>query len=129
MKYALWILFLSSSALHATSGSANDYRQISDCIITGDKYIEIAKNLEKENPRLSGLLITDADIHNIRAAEVECAKKSPDEKAALKKEWENEISARYGIAMPPNSPPSSTNSFDHYFSPGGLFNPIHVDVR
>lgn len=129
MKHALLILLLSGSALHTTNGYANDYRLISDCITTGDRYIETAKKIESETPPLRGLLITDTEISAIHAAEEECAKKSADEKAALKKKWQTEIAVRYGLEMPPDQPPSSTTNFDHYFGPGGLFNPIHVEVR
>lgn len=130
MKNTLLILLVTGSVMHIASGSANDYRQISDCITTGDHYIEIAKNLEKENPRLSGLLITDSEISAVRAAEEECTKRSADEKAVLKRKWQKEIAVRYGVETPPDAaPPSNTNSFDHYFGPGGLFNPIHVEVR
>lgn len=130
MKNALLILLVTGSVMHTSDGSANDYRLISDCITNGDRYIEIAKNLEKENPHLSGLLITDSEISAIRAAEVECSKRSPDEKVELKRKWQREIAARYGVETPPDAPPPpNTNSFDHYFGPGGLFNPIHVEVR
>lgn len=129
MKYALLILLLSGSALHTANGYANDYRLISDCITTGDRYIETAKKIESETPRLRGLLVTDTEISAIQAAEEECAKKSADEKAALKKKWQTGVATRYGLEMPPNPPPSSTTGFDHYFAPGGLFNPIHVEIR
>lgn len=127
MKIIPMSLFIVGGIL-STNLSANDYRLISDCITDGDSFIKSAKNIEADNPRLAGLLINDVEITSIREAEAECAKKTPEEKAELKQKWDNEFYAKYGV-KPPQQPSASSGSFDHYFSPGGLFNPIHVEIR
>lgn len=123
-------LFIAGSLL-AVNTSASDYRIVSDCIMDGDRLIKSLKDLEKENPRLKGLLIDDSQVAEIREAETECAKKTPEEKVALKQKWDNELSARYGLKSLPQSPAHNDGSYSmpDAFRPGGMFNPIHVDVR
>jgi len=129
MKTFIIFLFVSCSIV-PLNVLASDYQMVSDCIADGDTFIKLRKNIEEISPGLRGRLINDSEIAAIREAEAECAKKTPEEKIALKQNWDREFSEKYGIKMPQHpSIETGTGSYDHYFSPGGMFNPIHVKVH
>lgn len=131
-KALITSLFVATSLL-CLKASANNYQMIRDCISDGDSYIKVVKDLGKDNPRLIDLLINDSEVAAIREAEAECAKKTPEEKAALKQKWDSEFSAKHGVKTPQQPPAYTGNHNPHSmpdaFSPGGIFNPIHVKVH
>lgn len=104
---------------------------VSDCMLDGNKSIRAILNNREMfeqsvgKERASNLL--NEITSKTRKAMAECEARSPEEKAEIEKKYELE----YGYKRPP-SPPSGTagsGSYDHYFSPGGMFNPIHVKVH
>ncbi|OGS96966.1 MAG: hypothetical protein A3H31_10940 [Gallionellales bacterium RIFCSPLOWO2_02_FULL_57_47] len=126
---ALWKI-----ACEKSYAPADDYQAVRDCVIDGDRFIKIFEDAEKATPSLGGRLLDDSKIAAIREAEAECAKRTPEEKAALMHKWHLKLSEKYGAptqqqAPQSQRPPANTGSYDHYFSPGGMFNPIQVEVR
>lgn len=131
---ALITSLLVITSLVSANASADDYETVRDCILDGDRFIKILKDAEKEKPSLGGRLIDDSKVAAIREAEAECAKKTPEEKAALLHKWYLKLSEKYDVptqqqSPQPQRPPANTGSYDHYFSPGGMFNPIQIEVR
>lgn len=126
---ALWKM-----ACEKSYATADDYQAVRDCIIDGDRFIKIFKDADRETPRLAGRLIDDSKVAAIREAEAECTKRTPEEKANLMRKWHLKLSEKYGAPTQqqvpqPQGAPANTGSFDHYFGPGGMFNPIQVEVR
>jgi hypothetical protein len=126
---ALWKI-----ACEMPHSSADDYQAVRECIIDGDRFIKIFKDAERETPRLAGRLLDDSKVAAIREAEAECAKRTPEEKAELMHKWYLKLSEKYGgptqqQSPQPQRPPANTGSYEHYFSPGGIFNPIQVEVH
>lgn len=117
-----------ATSLIAVNASANDYEMVRNCVIDGDRYIKTQKDLVgKLRPEIRSSVFDDSEIPAIRQAEAECAKKTPEERTALKDKWHREFAEKHGVKLP-QQPPTYPGGAD-VFSPGSLFNPIHVQVH
>lgn len=117
-----------ATILISANASANEYEMVRNCVIDADRYIKMQRDMiEKLRPEIRSSVFDDSEIPAIREAEAECTKKTPEERVALKAKWHREFSDKHGLKQP-QQPPSSTGGAGA-FSPGSLFNPIHVQVH